>query len=259
VIHGIDAWKRHPSPLVRRSIGDVDRFISVSDVTRSRFVEWTGVPRAKIDLVPNCYDPAVFYPATASEAVRRRYGLVGHAVLLTCGRLVGTERSKGFDEVIDVLPDIVRSLPNIRYVIIGDGDDMQRLRDKAKARGVADYVIFTGYVSEAEKVDLYRAADVYVMPSRGEGFGIVFLEALACGMSAIGSAVDGSREALAQGALGRLVDPGDLEQLRDAILTSLAAKRVGTPELTSGIEQFSLAMFRSRIQALLEPSVASHV
>ena len=75
--------------------------------------------------------------------------------------------------------------------------------------GLSDRVIFTGYIPESEKIAHYNLADVYVMPSTGEGFGIVLLEAVACGVPVVGSRVDGSREALLDGQLGRLVDPGN--------------------------------------------------
>jgi glycosyltransferase involved in cell wall biosynthesis len=91
-------------------------------------------------------------------------------------------------------------------MIVGDGDDRGRLEEKVKSLGLSQQVIFAGKILEHEKASHYCLADAYVMPSHGEGFGIVFLEALACGVPVIGSKVDGSREALLDGQLGRLVD-----------------------------------------------------
>ena len=98
-----------------------------------------------------------------------------------------------------------QEIPNIAYLIVGDGDDRQRLEAKARSRGIDDRVVFAGFIPEAEKADHYRLADAFVMPGRGEGFGFVFLEALACGIPVVGSRLDGSREALAPGGVG---DPG---------------------------------------------------
>ena len=109
-------------------------------------------------------------------------------------------------------------------------------------------VVFTGYVAEAEKADHYRVADLYVMPSRGEGFGIVYLEALACGLPAIGSKLDGSREALRNGLLGTLVDPANAEELKAAIRLGLRNPSRSVPP---GLSYFSYAEFERRCHDLL--------
>jgi glycosyltransferase involved in cell wall biosynthesis len=141
---------------------------------------------------------------------------------MTLGRLANRERYKGFDEVLDVLPLLAQKIPNIKYLIVGDGDDRARLRAKAEQLNVTPHVVFAGMTSEVEKVAHYGLADAYVMPSSGEGFGIVLLEAAACGVPVIGSLADGSREALLDGALGRLVDPRNPKMLADTILGVLA-------------------------------------
>jgi glycosyltransferase involved in cell wall biosynthesis len=120
------------------------------------------------------------------------------------------------------------------------------------ALGPQPQVIFTGYVPEDEKVDHYRVADLYVMPSRGEGFGIVFLEALACGLPVIGSKVDGGREALRNGELGSLVDPANADELKSAIRRGLAWESRSAPE---GLACFSYAEFERRCHHLLETLV----
>jgi len=92
---------------------------------------------------------------------------------MTFGRLAGLDRQKGFDEVLEVLTELLKSHPDLVYLIVGDGPDRQRLQAKAQALGVSAAVVFAGRIAEDEKVDHYRLADLYVMPSRGEGFGIV--------------------------------------------------------------------------------------
>ena len=247
IIHGIDAWQPHPSTLVNRLIQRVDVVVAVSEYTRTRFIEWTGMPSDKILLLPNCYDPVLYGPGNKPDSLVQRYTLHGKAVLMTLGRLVSKERYKGFDEVLECLPALAEYIPNIAYLIVGDGDDKQRLLDKAKELAVADRVIFAGYISEAEKADHYRLADVYVMPSRGEGFGIVYLEAMACGIPTIASKLGGSRDALRNGKLGILADPTDLEDVQHAILHALKQER-GVP---SGLEYFSVGNYRRRIWCIL--------
>ena len=151
-----------------------------------------------------------------------RYGLKSSKVILTVGRLASEERHKGFDEVIEVMPQLIKRFPNLKYLIVGGGGDRQRLEAKVAKLGLSNCVIFTGYVPEDEKAAHYNLADVYVMPSRGEGFGIVLLEAAACGVPIVGSQVDGSREALLDGKLGRLVDPDDRHRLIELSPTPLS-------------------------------------
>jgi len=109
-------------------------------------------------------------------------------------------------------------------------------------------VIFTGLFPESEKRALYNLADVYVMPSRGEGFGFVLLEAMACGVPAIGSRHDGGREALRGGELGILVDPASSADLRLAIDEVLAR---GEKKIPEGLDYFSFANFQARVHAIV--------
>ncbi len=111
-----------------------------------------------------------------NEALVRRYGLAGKTVLMTMGRMDTEERMKGFDAVIDTLPRIITQVPNVVYLAVGDDTDRPRLAAKAAAEGLADRVVFAGRIDDADKGDVYRLADAYVMPSEGEGFGIVVLE-----------------------------------------------------------------------------------
>ena len=171
---------------------------------------------------------------------------------MTLGRLASEERYKGFDEVIEALPELARKIPNISYLICGDGPDRARLEEKARSLGVHDRVVFAGFITEARKVDYYRLADAYIMPSRGEGFGIVLLEALACGLPAMGSTVDGSREALLEGALGELVDPANAGQVVTGIMNTLA-RRKGVPDR---LQEYATSAFHKRASGIVSEVLA---
>lgn len=252
VVHGIEAWQPHRSALVRRLLGRVDRIAAVSRYTAQRLTAWSALPADRISILPNCVDLSDFVPRERNAALARKLGIEHRRVLLTVGRLVGKERYKGFDEVLEALPVLAEHCPDLMYVIVGDGDDRPRLERKAAALGLAARVVFTGYVSEEEKKDLYALADAYAMPSRGEGFGIVYLEAMASGVPAIGSTQDGSRDALLDGKLGALVDPDDRNALVSAVREALARPRGRPP----GLEHFDVAAFRARLGALVR-SVAA--
>ena len=152
---------------------------------------------------------------------------------MTVGRLASQERYKGFDEVIEIMPELLKRFPTLKYLIVGDGPDRPRLEAKAGALGLSNKIIFTGYIPESEKVAHYNLADAYVMPSMGEGFGIVLIEAAACGVPVVGSRVDGSREALLDGRLGRLVDPKSPSELLQAVAIILEVSPVANGSMQS--------------------------
>ena len=255
-IYGIEAWKPLRDPVTSHLARSAGAVVSISGVTLDRFVVWSQYEGA-VHIVPNSIRAEAYGIRPKNTEMLRRYGLEGKRVLLTLGRVVTAERYKGFDEVIEVLPQLG---PDVVYLIAGGGNGVPALRRKAAALGVADRVVFTGRFPEEEKADLYSLADVYVMPSRGEGFGFVFLEAMASGVPVIGSRADGGREALQFGALGRLVDPANPAEIRVAVSDVLAhpAPRAIPP----GLDAFSFANFERRVHALLDEEAAtrhSHV
>jgi glycosyltransferase involved in cell wall biosynthesis len=249
IIHGIEAWTRR-SRLFALMLQSVDSFIAVSHYSADRFVEWSKVTRDEFFILPNCIDLSLFVPEPRSLSLEQRYGIRGNRIILTVGRLASQERYKGFDEVIESMPDLLIRFPTLKYMIVGDGDDRDRLERKARSLGVSGQIIFTGRIPEHEKVSHYGLADAYVMPSYGEGFGIVFLEALACGVSVIGSKVDGSREALLDGQLGRLVDPKAPKELIEAVTDVLTNDNRQRPD--PALLFFDVAHFRSKVAGWLE-------
>lgn len=248
ILHGIDAWQPHRNIWINNLLKYTDQFIVVSEFTICRFTDWARIDRDKVFLLHNCYDPADFQVGPKPQYLLDRYNLNGRTNLLTLGRLNSLERYKGFDEVLEILPELVNDIPDISYIIAGAGPDKQRLADKAAKLGVKDRVVFTGYVPENEKVDHYRLADVYVMPGKGEGFGIVYLEAMACGIPVVASKADGSREAVRNGMLGIVVNPQDPGDVKQGILMALKRPK-GTPPV--GLDYFSVSSFQKRVKELL--------
>lgn len=245
-IYGIDAWEPSARALSRRLARSADHVMSISQVTLDRFRSWASYPDAATTLMPNAIHLDEFAPGPKSAELEKRYGLEGRKVVMTFGRLAGSERYKGFDRMLESLPDIVVRRPEVSYVIAGDGEDRARLEAKARDLGLADHVVFTGMVSEAEKADHYRLADVYSMPSRGEGFGFVLLEAMACGVPSIGSTRDGTREAMREGLLGPIVDPLDTAAIVDAVIASLERPRA----IPQGLDYFAFPAFARRLAAM---------
>ncbi|MCS3657950.1 glycosyltransferase involved in cell wall biosynthesis [Salinibacter ruber] len=247
ILHGIDAWDLHPSRLVRWMLLQVDTFVTVSQCTKDRFLEWAPLRADQGHVIPDCIDLDAYSPGPKREELLDRYNLHDRTILLTLGRLSSDEQYKGHDEILEVLPDLADEIPDVAYLVCGDGDDRPRLERKAERLGVADRTVFAGYVPEEEKEDHYRLADAFVMPGRGEGFGIVYLEAMACGVPVVASSVDASREAVRDGQLGAVVDPGDSQDLRRGIKEALTADR----SVPDGLDYFSYDNFEARWHRML--------
>ena len=244
-LHGIEAWQR-PGALRAAAARQAARVTAVSRYTRARFLDWSGVPADRVELLPNTVDER-FSPGPRPAALARRLGVEGCRVLLTVARIGRGDRHKGHDKVLAALARLAARRPELAYVIVGNGDDRPRLEAIAREHGIAGRVHFAGQVSDSELPDYYRLADVFVMPSTKEGFGIVFLEAAASGLPVIGGDRDGSADALADGAIGAMVDPDDAAALDRAIEQALDGPR---PD-AARVAPFRVEAFRQRVAALV--------
>jgi phosphatidyl-myo-inositol dimannoside synthase len=246
-VHGIDVWQ--PAPWQTRLwLKAAVEVWSVSAVTRDRMNVWARLSLSRYRIIPNTIRLERFGMALRRPDLIARYGLDGRKVIMTLARLAGYERYKGIDEILEVMPALLRSDDRLMYLVVGDGDDQDRLQAKARALGIADSVFFTGFINEDEKPDYLRLADVFALPGRGEGFGIVYLEAMACGVPVLGSQLDGSREALRDGQLGELVDPRDAASIQNGLLAALSKDKV----IPEGLAYFGWPAFAGRVAAAVK-------
>jgi len=222
-LHGSEAWQR-PTRFQRWAAERARLVTAVSRYTRRRFLGRVRLDPTRVRVLPNTVAP-VFAPGPKPAALVERYKVARSKLLLTVGRLEPGDREKGYERVMAALAALAPAHPDLVYLIAGEGSDRPYLERAADALGVAGRVRFSGLVAARELPDHYRLADVFVMPCTLEGFGIVFLEAAASGLRPIGGNVDGACDALADGALGRLVDPRDPEALQRAIVAALGDAR----------------------------------
>jgi phosphatidylinositol alpha-1,6-mannosyltransferase len=246
-LHGIDAWPR-PSRWRRAACARTDLATAVSRCTRERVLAWWDREPERVRVLPNTVDET-FVPGARDAALAARLGIDGGPVLLTVGRLAAAERYKGHDRVIDALPALRATWPQLVYVIAGEGDDRARLVARAGERGVSAQVRFVGAVPHADLPALYRLADGFAMPSTGEGFGIAFLEAMACGVPALGLDGDGSRDPLADGELGVVCRADDLVDGLRRLLDP--ARERGEPLARRVRARFGRAPFEAQVARLL--------
>jgi phosphatidylinositol alpha-1,6-mannosyltransferase len=210
----------------------VDAFLPVSHYTAGLLHE-RGVPPSRTHVVPNGTDPTRFRPHDGTQ-LRQHLDLTARPLLLTVGRLV---RRKGIDTVLRALPTIIQTCPDVAYVIAGTGPDRPRLERLAACLGVRDRLCFVGDIGHNRLPLYYSAADLFVMPARQdppdvEGFGLVFLEANACGTPVIGARTGGIPEAIREGETGLLVPPNAPDAL-----AATATHVLTNPEVAEGLGQ----------------------
>lgn len=215
-LHGIEAWQ----PLSGKSEKywrNVESVTCVSRYTRRRFLAWADIDGDKVHVLPNTVSDS-FLPQDRDVA-RKEFDIERNKViLLTVSRLASAERYKGHDLVLQMLPRLLQNNPDVMYLVAGEGDDRQRLESMAQDLGIQHAVRFLGKVPNENLPALYTAADLFLMPSTGEGFGIVFLEAMACGTPALGLNVDGSTDPLRDGEMGFICDADHLvEEIEKAL------------------------------------------
>jgi len=244
-VHGLEAWQNVPR-LHRRLIESAMLVTSVSRYTRRRVLDWAAIDPARVKVLPNTVDPR-YKPGSKPAYLIARHAAGGRKVLMTVSRLAASEQMKGQDRVIWALPRVLSEHPGAVYLIVGDGDDRPRLEALATETGVAENVQFAGLVPPEELPDYFRLADVFVMPSTCEGFGIVFLEAMATGIPVIGGNKDGSLDPLCDGVLGAAVDPEDDKELASAICTALAT----APANVDRASRFKVQAFTEYLHALV--------
>lgn len=214
--YGIEAWEIKNS-LKIKSFKEAKTIIAISNCTKEKLISQISDIWGKIFILPNAVNGEKFYPYEKPQNLLSKYGLSKNdRIIITVARLSASEKYKGYDKVITSLPYVIREIPEAKYILIGDGNDIERIENLIKELKLENRVILTGRVENL--LDYYNLSDVFVMPSKGEGFGSVFLEALACGKPVIAGNQDGSRDAVLDGELGILVNPDDAKEIAIAII-----------------------------------------
>ncbi len=236
--YGLDILEPQRSPrytkLMRETLNGAAKIFPISNFTKSKLIE-LSIAREKIVVIPPAVDPLRFNPNIDSSEIRRKFSLYDKKVILTVGRL--TER-KGHDMVIQSLHRVFEKVPSAIYLIVGSGPEKKRLKRLVEDLDLKEKVIFAGFVSDEELPKCYAACDLFIMPSREikekgevEGFGIVYLEANACGKPVIGGRSGGVEDAIIDGVTGFLVTPLDKDEISRTLIRLLKdeslAKRLG--------------------------------
>lgn len=221
ITHGIEVWGEL-NWLKRKMLQSVASVLTVSNYTRTILIEKHQIKPDKISLFRNTLDP--FFGNTNEqkngEELRKYYRIPSDAkILMTIARLKQYEKAKGYDKVIHLLARLRQEDNNVYYILAGkySEDEYERIQKLAQDLQVSDRIILPGFIADTEMIAHYKLADIFIMPSTKEGFGIVFIEAMACGTPAIAGNKDGSRDTILSPALGTLVDPDNLDEIYAAV------------------------------------------
>ena len=253
-LHGIEAWKRLTSN-EKQALAQADLRIANSCYTAARVAE------AHPDVGPIVACPLALPPSPHVTSAGPPAPALGPHAVLVVGRMNRNERYKGHDELIDAWPLVVDKVPDAQLVIAGTGDDVQRLMEKAAASRAGGYIRFNGFVSKTRLDSLYQSAALFALPSRGEGFGLVYLEAMARRLACIGSIHDAAGEVIVDGETGRLVDQHDVAALAETIAALLLdednRRRMGEAGHARLTTEFTFERFRDRIRGLLHAELTT--
>src|SRR5262249_5700198 len=250
VAYGVEVW-RPLSKGEQRAIRNSDAVLAISDYTGSNVIDRSRVGPDKVKLFPCSLDP--YWIADGVEPSNE----IDKPVILTVCRLTRDDSYKGVDSVIRSLPSVIARIGDVEYRIVGDGDDLQRLKSLANEVGVASHVKFMGELTSEQLREEYRRCSIFVMPSEGEGFGIVFLEAMAGWKAVIGGAHGGTPSVVKHGETGILVERLNVNAISEAISTLLEDHALRTRLGDAGYERLSNVFTFNRFESKLDELFSS--
>jgi glycosyltransferase involved in cell wall biosynthesis len=216
--HGVEVWKKLRGQ-VGQGLRDADAVVAPSKFTREKIMEMNGVAPERVTVIAHglSRDWVRAFSRQASAAKPRGEG----HTLLSVTRLIRADVQKGVDAVLRAMPEILRRCPEARYVVAGDGNDRAALERLAAKLGVAGRVEFRGELTSDALCRAYQEADVFVLPSQTEGFGIVFVEAMYAGLPVVAARSGGAQNVVEDGVTGILVPPEDERSLVSAVVALL--------------------------------------
>ena len=258
IAHGIEVWRAIPfwkSLFMRRGM----RIWSVSNFTMTQLMQKHGIDPLKVELLHNCLDPFFKVPTNFSkpEFLLKRYNLTDkQPVLLVITRITKNEQDKGYDQIIKCFPMLLKEFPDLCYLLAGkcDKDEYLRLVQKLIKNNLQRQVKLIGFIAEEELTNHYLLADIFILTSKKEGFGIVLIEAAACGRKIICGNQDGSSDAVLNGKIGEIIDPDNSKQLQITISKILNSKndlQTFSKTQKTCIENFNYSQYKHKVEQLL--------
>jgi phosphatidyl-myo-inositol dimannoside synthase len=254
VVHGVEVWT--PLPFLQRvALQSADRVLAPSQDTLSRAVKEQRLRATKMRKLAWSLGPEFDERKPLPPAASRPENFPPGRIILTVGRWDASEAYKGVDHLIAAMPALLKSFPDIRLVAVGEGTDLPRLQALAQDSGASDCIHFLPFIAHDQLPRAYDCCEIFAMPSRGEGFGLVFIEAMARAKPVIGGAHGGTPDLIDDGTTGFLVSYGDVSQLVDRLKRLLASENLrrdmGSAALSKVRREFTFSRFSSDLAAVL--------
>jgi glycogen synthase len=233
---------KHPQSHIhaaeRRMVRDADHVITCSHYMRRHVADVFAVPAAKVTAIANGIDPSDLQPVADLPRLRARYAAPDERLILLVGRLV---YEKGFHLALDALPGLIERLGNVRFLVAGSGTAEAELKAQAERLGLMEHGAFAGWTGDDELNSLYRIADLCLVPSIYEPFGLVALEAMASGCPCIVADTGGLREVVPGGRRFRAKDSKALGRMAERILSDDALRDQLVAEAREHVLRFDWA------------------
>lgn len=253
-LYGIEAWKLL-SPLRRFALQQAAFITSISRYTSEQAIKSQGLKPERIHLVPPGLDPFWISACEGELPDRDDLDLPTGKLMLSVSRLAASDKGKGVDCVIRAMPKILQRVSDAYYVVVGRGADLDRLKSLAMQQQVQDRVLFVGKKNERALRGYYSNCDLFVMPSKKEGFGIVFLEAMLFKKSVIGGRHGGTPEIIKEGETGFLVEHEAIEELVEKTVLLLTdetlRRRMGEAGYMHLMGNYTFEHFSQRLSSTL--------
>ena len=243
VAHGIEVWRPF-SFWERRALKGAWRVLCVSEFTRGELLKNIKLDPARVLVVPNALDPELDADGLDSAAISTT-----QPVILTVSRLSSSDRYKGIDHLIEAMPAILAAAPGTKLRIVGRGDDRPRLQQLVRDHRLEASVEFAGYIDDRQLRHEFARCTLFALPSQKEGFGLVFLEAMAHGKPCVAAAAGGSPEVITSES-GVLVPYGDVPALAEACAKALVTNW-DPAAIRACARRFSYSEFRDHLARLI--------
>ena len=241
-IHGVERWMSNRA----------ERVITCSAYMREHTADVFGLEESRITVIPNGIDPSELVPVDDLETLRARFAQPSERLVLLVGRLV---YEKGFQLALEALPGLIERLGNVRFIVAGSGTAEQELRQQARVLGLDDHGTFLGWIGDDVLHSLYRIADLTVVPSIYEPFGLVALEAMASGCPCLVADTGGLREVVPNEDVGlrfRSRDPHSLGQMAERLLTDEELRDRLVAEASEHVLSFDWADVARQVAAVYD-------
>jgi glycosyltransferase involved in cell wall biosynthesis len=253
--HGIEIWEI-PLGFRKYMLGACDRFLCVSRYTKERLTSMHGVPDSKCEVLNNCLDP--FLPQGRClehyPDIKSNLGIASHSpIVFTLARMQAGERYKGYDKILRIIPSLKQQFPGLKYVMGGksDSEELAYLTSMIAEMGLSEDVKIVGFISDEQLPSYFQMADVFVMPSYNEGFGITFIESLYYGLPVLTGNIDGSRDVMISSSFGMMADPFDKQEISNVLQSLLGKLSSFRPDKNALMNHFGYDHYLIRLMASL--------